>query len=217
MKKSLFLFLFLLVSSLSVQAQSDRFQKKNKKAEPATEAQEESPSQEDKKQEASTKKFTDRLVYGGGAGFSTGTAATSVFLAPQVGYQFNDNLVAGIGYMYNYARWRQLWNPFTGDWEAVDLRNQIHGPNIFANYSIFDRAFVGSQFEVLNHDVYSYNLNTGSQETNNTWTPVLFVQAGILQKVGSKGFIMIGARLNVLHDENSPYAQSWAPIFQVFF
>lgn len=217
MKKSLFLFLFLLLSSLSVQAQSDRFQKKNKKTEATPEAEAETQATDDSKKTEGGTRFVDRLVYGGGAGFSTGNAATSIFLAPQVGYQVNDNLVAGIGYMYNYARWKRLWNPFTANWEDVDFRNQIHGPNIFANYTVFDRAFVGSQFEMLNHDIYSYNLNTGRQETTNAWTPVLFVQAGILQRVGSKGFVMIGARLNLLHDENSPYAQSWAPIFQVFF
>lgn len=217
MKKFLFPFLFLLVSSLSLQAQSDRFQKKNKKPQTNAEAANDTTNARGSQKKESPPRFSDKLVFGGGAGFSTGTTATSIFLAPQVGYQVTDNLVAGIGYMYNYARWRQLWNPFTGEWESVDLRNQIHGPNIFANYTILDRAFLGTQFEMLNHDIYSYNLISGSQETTNAWTPVLFVQAGILQKIGSNGFIMIGARLNLLHDESSPYAQSWAPIFQVFF
>lgn len=211
MKKHYLLLVVLSCLSLAVNGQSDRFRKKKEK--PKTET--ESPKDESKgNAPKSEPRLIDRLVFGGGAGLGFGTN-TNIFLAPQVGYKITEDWVAGVGYMYNYAKWNQIFT--VNGAQNVDFENQIHGPNIFSNYTILDRGFVGAQLEVLNHDIYTYNVVRGDFNVSNSWTPVLFVQAGLSTPIGSKGSILYGLRLNVLHDANSPYASSWAPIVQFFF
>ncbi|QNR25479.1 hypothetical protein [Croceimicrobium hydrocarbonivorans] len=211
MKKSLFLLILFSLVAFNSRAQSDRFKKnpKSGQEQKKEEAKPQNPSQA-KKGETPLK---DRIIYGGGAGLSFGNN-TNIFLAPQVGYKVNDNWVVGAGYMYNYAKWNQIYT--SQGFVNVDFENQVHGPNIFTNYSVRS-FFVGTQFELLNHDVYRYNLNTLDFDIDNQWTPVLFLQGGFKQDVGRKGQMLIGLRLNVLDGGNSPYSTSWAPIFQIFF
>jgi len=212
MKKYLFLLLIFLLGLPNLDAQSDRFKKKNKKqtvAPAQTPASEDAPAQVN--QEPS---IWDKFVFGGGAGFNFGNN-TNIFLAPQVGYKVSDDWTVGGGYMYNYTRWNRIWNGIR--WEEVNFENQVHGPNIFTNLSFFETLFVGTQVEYLNHDVYIYNFNTGGFDITNEWTPVWFLQGGYMQKLGNKGQMLLGMRINVLHDVDSPYSTSWAPIFQIFF
>lgn len=211
MKKSLPLIFLVLFGFSQAKAQSDRFKKKGSSSEPkSSTSQQDSPAPSPEAPET----FWDKLVYGGGAGLSLGEN-TNIFLAPQVGYKFTDNLTAGLGYMYNYARWTSIFT--VNGFQEVDYTNQIHGPNLFANFGIWETIFVGTQVEYLNHDYYRYNLISGSFDVENTWTPVLFLQGGYMQKVGTKGQMLIGARINLLHDITSPYSTSWSPIFQVYF
>lgn len=207
MKKVIFLALFFVFAANSAQAQSDRFKKKDQAQE-----QIKPPT----KNPVVTKPPTiwDKLIYGGGAGFGFGTN-TNIFLAPQVGYLITDDFAAGVGYMYNYARWTRISTP--NGWQDADFTNQIHGPNVFANLGIWETLFVGTQIEYLNHDYYRYNLLSGSFDIQNTWTPVWFLQGGFMQKVGRKGQMLLGMRINLLHDIDSPYSTSWAPILQVYF
>jgi len=209
--RNLFLLIFLALS-MSLSAQSERFKKGGKEADKPAEQNDEQESET----VAPTKKasWTDKLIFGGGAGASFGNN-TNIFLAPQVGYQLRDNLVVGAGYMYNYARWRTLWG--NGAVRNVDYENTIHGPNFFANYSPLENIFLGAQFEILNHDAYLYNINTLDFEVENRWTNVLFVQGGFRQQVGKKGMALLGIRYNLLHDQYSPYSNSWAPIFLIYF
>lgn len=207
MKKPFFLALLLIFGFSQAFGQSDRFKKKN------TPKQEKKPPSEQAVAEAPPR-LMDRIIFGGGAGLSFGNN-TNIFLAPQIGYKVTDNLTVGAGYMYNYARWTVIWTPYGT--QEVDFTNQIHGPNIFANLGIWETLFLGTQIEYLNHDYYRYNLLRGSFDIENTWTPVWFLQGGYMQKVGTKGQMLIGLRINLLHDIDSPYSTSWAPIFQVYF
>jgi hypothetical protein len=210
--KKLFLLTFLLCS-IGLSAQNERFKKGGNTADKPAEQNEE--QEKPKKVEPSKKaRWTDQLIFGGGAGASFGNN-TNIFLAPQVGYQVRKDLVVGAGYMYNYARWRTLWG--NGAARSVDYENTIHGPNFFANYSPLESLFLGAQFEILNHDAYLYNINTLDFEVENRWTNALFVQAGFRQKVGNKGMALLGIRYNLLHDQYSPYSNSWAPIFLIYF
>ncbi len=207
------LILCLLAFSFQAQAQSERFKKK--KDQPEQEQKKEEPQERSGAPKVKQPETVwDRLVYGGGAGLSFGTN-TNIFLAPQVGYRVSDNFIAGLGYMYSYTRWTQILT-FNG-WVDVNFENQIHGPNLFATFTLWEKIFAGAQGELLNHDAYLYRPTLGTFEVENRWTPVLFIQGGFYQPVGKKGFMQIGLRLNLLHDEFSPYATSWSPVFQYFF
>ena len=86
--KNLLLLIFLLFS-VGLSAQNERFKKGGKSADKPAE-QNEAP--ETPKKAVATKKasWTDKLIFGGGAGASFGNN-TNIFLAPQVGYQVKEN------------------------------------------------------------------------------------------------------------------------------
>lgn len=215
--KSYLPLLFFLLLGLGLQAQSPRFEKgagkKPDREEPVHERQKLPEPKTQQKDEPL--RWQDKLVFGGGAGLNFGTN-TNIFVAPQVGYKITDNLVAGAGYLYNYARFSQVWTGF--GWVPLDepIENTIHGPHLFANFQLMESLFLGAQPEYLNHDALLIN-TFGNVYSENRWTPVLWVQAGFLTKIGKKGFTQIGMRYNLLHDQYSPYATSWSPIFQFFF
>lgn len=211
--KHLFSLLLLLVSFLSA-AQSERFKKKSEKDKETPPAQEEQQRPTAKPEVQQKESFYDKLVFGGGAGLSFGNN-TNIFLAPQVGYRVTDNFIAGLGYLYSYTDWNQILT-FQG-LVNVDYTNQIHGPNLFGTFTILETLFLGVQGEILNHDAYIYQPLRGDFLVENRWTPVLFLQGGFFQPVGKNGFMQIGMRINLLHDEFSPYATSWSPIFQIYF
>lgn len=160
--------------------------------------------------------FWNKLVYGGNLGLSFGPY-TFVSLSPAVGYKINDQLVAGTGFIYRYFKWNQAYDPNTGQLRSVDgYDNQIYGPKLFFQYFPIDILFLGTQFEYLNHNVFLYQVN-GPPIEENRWSSVLFVEGGLKQPLGRKGYAVLGLRLNLLHDLTSPYATSWMPVIGFYF
>lgn len=159
--------------------------------------------------------FWDKIVIGGNASLSVGTY-TFIYLAPSVGYKFTDELVAGAGLIYQYARIREFVSNGQTIYEAYE--SSVYGPKFFANYLIAERFYGGAQFEYLNHDVPLINPNTlAIVDYQNVWTPVLFLEAGMMTPIGSKGFAQIGLRYNVLHGPESPYGSPFFPVIGFFF
>lgn len=212
MKLRYLILVCLLTFAADISAQSDRFKRKSSTNEPPKQEEKAKPTEAPKAELPPS--FWDRVVFGGGAGLSFGVN-TNIFLAPQMGYKITDNWIAGLGYMYNYSKWDQILT-LQGPVD-VDFENQVHGPNLFTTVTLFDQLFLGSQFEILNHDAYIYQPFQGSFDVENRWTPVLWIQGGFYTPIGKKGMTQIGLRLNLLHDEFSPYATSWTPIFQFYF
>lgn len=210
--KNIVILLFMLFSFSSL-AQIERFKKGGEQQQEQVESKK---TQEKSADSLAARPFLDRLIYGGGLGASFGNT-TNIMLAPQVGYQFSKKFVAGPGFIYNYLKINRLFNPYTGVYQDVDIENTVYGPSAFAYYFPFESILVGGQFEYLNFDYSTYNAISGTFTTQNIWQPVLWLQAGYSQPVGSKGFVQIGVRVNVLHGDQSPYASWWAPVFGIFF
>lgn len=209
--KYIFISLFVFFS-FAASAQSERFKKGGSK--PTNEQESPKEKEPEAAKQITKSSWSDKWVFGGSGGLSFGTN-TNIFLSPQVGYRLKDNLVVGAGYMYNYARWRSIFA--NGSFQNTNFENTIHGPNFFLSYMPLESLFLGAQFELLNHDAYLYNLNTLDFDVENRWTEVLFIQAGFVQRFNKKGMMQVGLRYNLLHDQNSPYSNSWAPIFLVYF
>lgn len=159
----------------------------------------------------------DDLVFGGNFSLSFGTNNTFVYLAPSVGYRINEQWVAGTGFIYQYAKLNRVFNRLTGNFETVDFETSIYGPKFFVNYFPAEFLFLGTQLEYLNHDFGLINPNTGAVTVDNIWTSVLFLEVGIAQEVGSKGYMQLGVRYNVLHDFDSPYGTALFPFVGFFF
>ncbi|MGB0175605.1 MAG: hypothetical protein ACPF9D_00475, partial [Owenweeksia sp.] len=163
--------------------------------------------------------FWDRVVFGGNASASFGNY-TLIYVSPSVGYKVRENLIAGGGFIYQYAKINQVYDPNRGAFVEVEgYENQVYGPKVFVNYFPVDFLYVGTQFEYLNHDVAYYNpaTNPATYYLQNQWTPVLFLEGGYAQPLGNKGYVQLGLRFNVLHDFDSPYGSSWFPVIGFFF
>lgn len=177
-----------------------------------------SPGQQPKEE-----KFFDKVVIGGSASLSFGTT-TYIYLAPTVGYKFSDNLVAGPGFIYQYIKFNEV--NYGGVVYQNEFESSVYGPKAFFNYLIADRFFTGAHFEYLNHTVPDNVVavttpGVGTQyryEYRDIWTPVLFLEVGLMSRIGSKGFAQIGLRYNVLHEpDTSPYASAFFPVIAFYF
>ncbi len=158
----------------------------------------------------------DRLVFGGNASASIGDY-TLLYIAPAVGYKITPNLIGGTGFIYQYIKVNRIYDFSRGQYVEIEgLDDQIYGPKFFVNYMPVSFLYTGVQFEVLNHNFVSVN-NTGDRFTENLWTPVLFLEAGFSQKIGRKGYMLAGLRLNLLHDVYSPYGTAITPVIGLFF
>lgn len=211
---AILLFCFFMTPVALLAQVDERFKKGGDK--PGTESEENTP-QPPKKRSADDvikvkdpETFWDKLVYGGDLSVSFGSY-TSVYLAPTVGYRFSDKLVAGPGFIYQYYKLNEVYDPTTRTLRSVEgIENTLYGPKAFVNYLVVSNIYLGSQFELLNHDYYTYQLS-GPPEVDNRWSPVLFLEGGFRQKIGRKGYMLFGLRYNILHDHTSPYASPWFP------
>lgn len=208
----------LLFAFSTLSAQNKRFEKGAGNKENTSNSSEKKKEKNTQKQqkEKEPQDIWDRLVYGGGLGLSFGNY-TRISLAPQVGYRFNDHWVAGAGVIYNYVKINRIYDPFQGQFVDPNFENTIYGPNFFGNYFPNDKLFFGAQFEYLNFDDYFYGNNQPNPTITNRWTPVLFAQGGYTQPIGEKGFLQVGLRVNLLHDERSPYDNWWSPVINFYF
>ncbi len=211
----------LTMGTLSAQV-NDRFEEKRKSA-PADTSSTEVPAKAPAEQvvkssgkEVKPDNIWDKMVFGGDLSLSFGSY-TAVYVAPTVGYRFSDKLVAGPGFIYQYFRWNQVYDPFTNSLRNVDdYGNEIYGPKLFVNYALAESIYLGSQFEYLNHDYYTYQ-GGAPPNKENRWTSVLFLEAGLRSSIGQKGFAVVGLRYNLLHDFTSPYSSAWFPVIGFFF
>lgn len=156
-----------------------------------------------------------KLVFGGNASLGFGNY-TLIYLSPSIGYKINDDLVAGVGFNYQYLKVKAYYDPTTT--KTYDgFTDQVYGPKFFLNYFFLDQFYVGTQYEVLNHNVPIVGPVSGITSYENKWSPVLWIEAGISERLGKKGYAQIGIRYNLLYDYESPYASAFFPVIGFYF
>jgi hypothetical protein len=128
--------------------------------------------------------FRERLVFGGGIGAQFG-GLTFVQLAPQVGYRTTSKWINGVGLNYMY-------------FNAQGNSTSIYGGSLWTRYFVTQGIFLGSEYEVLNRQVYSPA--RGVYRDN---IPIWMVGAGYF----SGGQIGVGLQImyDLIGDPNSPY------------
>lgn len=209
--------LLLLSTGLCCQV-PERFEdpKEKERKAPEERSAEDLVEGEKKKAGSGEERIWDRLVWGGGASLQFGQF-TLIYVSPSVGYRFNDNLIAGGGYIYQYIRVNEIYNYQSRSFQQVDdVSDRMHGPKAFVNYLMFENFYAGTQLEVLNHD-FRYFDNQFNQRVENRWTPVLFLEAGFTSEIGRKGYAVAGLRYNILHDVTSPYFSPLFPVVAFYF
>ncbi len=123
--------------------------------------------------------FRDRLFTGGGLGFQFGTV-TMIDVSPLVGYRITENFSTGVGFKYQYYRYKDRFGEFS---------TSIFGGSIFCRYIIYNDLFAHAEFELLNYDAEllgSYNVITTSERIT---TESYLIGAGYRQQIGRNSFV----------------------------
>lgn len=143
------------------------------------------PSAPRSEKESQKMTFRERLVFGGGMGASFGLI-TFVQIAPQVGIRTTKNWINGVG--VNYMYFSQNGNS-----------QSIYGGSVWSRYFVSQNLFLGSEFEVLNREVFSRDI--GIHRRN---IPILMVGGGYF--TGGRG-LGLGIQLyyDLIGDPWSPY------------
>jgi|TARA_R110002094_G_scaffold25562_1_gene37863 hypothetical protein len=153
--------------------------------------------------------FWQNVRFGGGVGLSFGNGFFSGTLAPSAIYDFNEQFSAGVGLNGTYSKLKPT------DFE-FGHRSTILGGSILALFNVIPQIQLSSEFEQLyvtrKFDVG--NIQTFAPVEDDTyWYPALFLGAGY-----RTNNVTVGIRYDVLYDEQqSIYANAWAPFFRVYF
>ena len=150
--------------------------------------------------------FSDgKFFTGGNIGLAIGNI-TFIDVSPVIGYNITDDLSAGVGFTYNYFRYKDV-NPRTGE-EFVFSAN-YYGGRLFGRYFFADYLFAHAEYEVLNLEfITEVDWNKAEPiETTRTWIGSPLVGAGYASRYSGSAYwyIMLLYNLNELSPAISPY------------
>ncbi|MFV8325703.1 hypothetical protein [Flavobacterium sp. ZS1P14] len=141
--------------------------------------------------------FWKKVQFGGGIGFSFGSGYTDVSLAPSAIYNFNEYVALGLGAQYTYAKQKDYY------------ASHLYGSSIIGLFNPIREIQLSAELEELRVNVNLIGSNSNSQDY---WNTGLFLGAGY-----RSGNVTIGARYNVLNDNNNIYGNAFMPFVRVYF
>jgi len=127
-----------------------------------------------------------KLEFGGNFGLAFGNRASSVIIAPQVGYAFDSHLSAGAGVNYSYYHY--------SDYYGSTSLNYM-GLNVYARAKPIQPIVLQIQPEI-----YRMWGSAGSQIV-----PTLLVGGGVIIPMGGAGGMMLMLYYDVAQNSWSPY------------
>lgn len=157
-----------------------------------------------------------RLVLGGGLGLSFGNA-TSIAVAPIIGYRFTDNFAAGIGLGYQYVSVKDFWEIWDPQQQAYDYypyRASLFSGSVWARHIIWDNIFAHAEFEYdiqryrnyyIDDNPISPTYATVQKETISYNSPALLLGGGYRQRVTDNSSVVFMVLYDVIQDKYSPY------------
>lgn len=149
-----------------------------------------------------------KLRYGANIGLSFSRNYSVFNLGPQVGYQFGNNFMAGVGVKYYYNRVRVF--PSYG--ETYLYKNNLLGTNFFGYYYPARFIVLFAQPEI-NYLWLSRLDETTKEKTNsNGLVPALLVGGGL-----RLGYSHITLNYDLAQHANSPYPRGFFLGFSMFF
>lgn len=136
-----------------------------------------------------------RLRFGGNIALSFSRDYSILKLAPQVGYQFNSYVMAGIGGGYSFYKYK-FWKHN----ERQIYRNNYIGTNLFANLYPIDYMALSIRPEINYMWQSIENETTRIKNKYSTWVPSLVVGVGLRM-----GRVHAMLYYDVVGADNSPY------------
>ncbi len=171
--------------------------------------------------------FWNRVTVGGNIGFQFGTV-TGIMLSPEIRVKTFDQLYVGIGFTYQYFRYKDYyWD--TKNNQYLDFSSNVYGGRLYLRYylrSIFSNwlgnIFAHAEYEYLayiepyHYDPYGkiidpYN-NTLAEGKNVVSYNSLLIGAGYSQPIGGRVFMDILILFNLNNSYYSPYTN---PVFRI--
>jgi len=150
-------------------------------------------------------KMQKRLYIGGGIGFGISSYATSLMIAPVVGYRLTPDVDIGTRLNYTYYRYND---------SPLKYTTNNYGAGFFARYYLFffSDLFLHAEYEALNYEQVYVNSNWEVDHKERVWVSSLFLGGGYRQWVGQNAFVGITVLWNILDSLDSPYNN---PIFRI--
>ncbi|MFV5694034.1 hypothetical protein ACM55G_01175 [Flavobacterium sp. LB3P122] len=141
--------------------------------------------------------FWKKVQFGGGIGLSFATGYTDISLAPSAIYNFNQYIALGLGAQYIYVKQKNYY------------ASHLYGGSVIGLFNPINEIQLSAELEQLRVNVDLDGSNSNSQDY---WNTGLFLGAGY-----RTGNVTIGARYNVLNDNNKVYGNAFTPFARVYF
>ncbi len=141
--------------------------------------------------------FWQNVQFGGGLGLSFGTGYTDISVSPSAIYNVNEYFAVGLGAQYTYVKQKDYYS------------SNLYGGSLITLFNPLPEIQLSAELEQLRVNVKGIN----NSFSNNFWNTGLFLGAGY-----RSGNVTMGARYNVLHDENkSAYSDAFMPFVRFYF
>lgn len=142
--------------------------------------------------------FWQKVQFGGGLGLSFGNRYTDISVAPSAIYNVNEYFAVGLGAQYTYVKQKDFYN------------SNLYGGSLITLFNPIPEIQLSAELEQLRVNVKGIGTNNFS---DNFWNTGLFLGAGY-----RSNNVTIGARYNILHDENkSAYSDAFMPFVRFYF
>lgn len=146
----------------------------------------------------SNNNFWQKVQFGGGIGLSFGNRYTDISVSPSAIYNVNEYFAVGLGAQYTYVKVKEEYS------------SNLYGGSLITLFNPIPEIQLSAELEQLRVNVKGIGNNDFS---SNFWNTGLFLGAGY-----RSGNVTIGARYNVLHDENkSAYSDAFMPFVRFYF
>lgn len=134
------------------------------------------------------KKFDWEKVYlGGGLGLQFGST-TVIDISPIIGYNFSDDLSAGLGITYLYY-----------NVHALNYTTNVYGGGPFVRYVFAEYLFAHIEYQILNAEYYEFG-DTFRQDVHYFW-----VGGGFRQELGGNAYLVIMGLYDINYSDLSIY------------
>lgn len=138
--------------------------------------------------------FIKKIYTGGDFGMSFGSA-TSLRIAPLIGYKITNSFHVGTKGFYQYIKYRDL-----------DDGQHNWGGSFWARQYLFNLIYLHLEPEWMNYQIY----NSSARE--HVW--FLWAGAGIRKMTGKNTWVTAHVLFDLLNNKNSPYNR-WEPQYSV--
>ncbi len=141
--------------------------------------------------------FWDKVKIGGGIGVNVGNNFTNIAISPTLYYSLTEEVAVGAGINTTYIK-------------SNTYNSLLYGVSGAVLYNPIETLQLSAEVDQLRANI-SYDTYLGKNE-NNFWNTALFLGAGY--RVNN---FTVGARYNVLNNNNQIYANAWMPFVRVLF